>query len=527
VITEFFKRALRGGMGHREDPAQLFAAGNALFESARYVEAAQVYEQLVRADPGHRGGYHNWAAAVCQLGRYREAESLLRRAIAADPADAESHGDLGTVLRWLGEFAESERCLRFALKLNPTLATARGSLGLTLLHFGRLRQANAAFDKVLKAKPRHAGALVGRARAAMLEGRFDAAAAACERALAVDPKSSGAVALQAALRKMTRADEAWVRNAESIADLGLARLEEAELRFAIGKYYDDVGDFAKAFASFARANELQKCVAQPYRRAEREREVDGIVAVCSQAAIAAAAAGSSASTQPVFVLGMMRSGTSLVEQIIASHPAAGGAGELGYWPERFGGNGPALRAAMLSTATREQLAAGFLEALNLGRHPSDRIVDKTPANADFVGFLHGALPQAKIIHLERNPIDTCLSIFFQHFSASLGFATDLEDLAHYYLQHRRLLAHWRAVLPPGVMLDVPYESLVNDPEAWTRKILEFIGLGWDPRCLDFHRNPRPVVTASAWQVRQPIYRGAVGRWQNYRPYIKPLLKLGN
>ena len=229
--------------------------------------------------------------------------------------------------------------------------------------------------------------------------------------------------------------------------------------------------------------------------------------------------------KPVFVVGMMRSGTSLAEQIIASHPAAIGAGELQFWNDAVRVHEALIRRGELGEPIRKQLAEGYLRTLAGYSVDALRIVDKTPVNSDYLGVIHSVFPNARIIYMRRDPIDTCLSCYFQQFSPALPFTMDLRDLAHYYRQHWRLIEHWRAVLPPGAILDVPYAELVADQEGWSRKILDFVGLEWDERCLDFHKTKRPVVTASYWQVRQKIYNKSVERWRNYEKFINPLLDL--
>ena len=184
-----------------------------------------------------------------------------------------------------------------------------------------------------------------------------------------------------------------------------------------------------------------------------------------------------------------------------------------------------IRRGELGEPIRKKLAEAYLRAL--ARHSVDalRIVDKAPVNSDYLGVIHSVFPNARIIYMRRDPIDTCLSCYFQQFSPAMNFTMDLSDLVHYYREHRRLIAHWRAVLPPGTILDVPYAELVADQEGWSRKILDFVGLEWDERCLDFHKTKRPVVTASCWQVRQRIYNDSVERWRNYEKFTSPLLGL--
>jgi len=183
-----------------------------------------------------------------------------------------------------------------------------------------------------------------------------------------------------------------------------------------------------------------------------------------------------------------------------------------------------IRQGILSQPVRVNMAEACLRLLKGHSAEALRVIDKAPVNSDFLGIIYSVFPNARVIYMQRDPIDTCLSCYFQRFLSGLNFTLDLSDLAHYYREHRRLMAHWRAVLPPGFILDVPYEQLVADQEGWSRKMLQFIGLEWDDRCLKFHENTRQVVTASAWQVRQKIYSSSVARWRNYEKFIGPLLK---
>ena len=229
--------------------------------------------------------------------------------------------------------------------------------------------------------------------------------------------------------------------------------------------------------------------------------------------------------KPVFVVGMPRSGTSLTEQIISSHPSAMGAGELAFWADAVHEHEALVKEGSLDDSNRKKLVEAYLRVLEARSGDAPRIVDKAPVNSDYLGVIHSAFPDARIIYMQRDPIDTCLSCYFQKFVVSLNFTMDLSDLADYYRQHRRLMTHWRAVLPPGTMLDVPYEELVADQEGWTRKILDFLGLEWDERVLNFHETKREVATASFWQVRQKIYKNSVQRWRNYEKFIGPLRDL--
>jgi hypothetical protein len=250
------------------------------------------------------------------------------------------------------------------------------------------------------------------------------------------------------------------------------------------------------------------------------QRVTRILAAFDANALAALRPGGCASERPVFVVGMPRSGTSLTEQILASHPQVRGAGELLYWI--FAADTERAATPERRDATIAELGRAYLDVLPAQAPHASRVVDKLPVNFQNIGLIHAALPGARFIHLERNSLDTCLSIYFQGFTAAHPYATDFGDLAHYYREYGRLMAHWRSVLPPQTLLEVPYEDLVDDPEGWTRRMLAHIGLPWDPRCLEFHRTDRPVLTASNWQVRQPIGKGSVGRWRRYERFIGPL-----
>ncbi len=503
----------------------LQALAQQCFARGAYGEAVSCYEKLIAIGPARADTLNNLGAALCKLGRYQEAEASFRKAIGKKTGHPEAHGNLGAVLLWQGRFEQAEHSLRRALKSGPHNLDHRSNLGLTLIYLGRLREARGQIDRVLKAAPRHAAALLGLGLVARLEGRFDEAAAMFERALAVEPDMPDAWAALAGLRRMKSSDADWHVRAEQIAASGIAPLQEASLRFAIGKYCDDVGEFERAFKSYRRANELQKTIAEHYDPQARTRFVDDLIRVYTRQTIANGNAGACESMKPVFVVGMMRSGTSLVEQIIASHPAVAAPGELRFWDDVVRGNEALIRQQLPAEPTRKKFAQDYLELLQ--RHGADalRVIDKAPINSDYLGLIHALFPNARIISMWRDPIDTCLSCYFQQFSPALNFTMDLKDLAHYYRERQRLMAHWRSVFAPAAILDVSYAGLIADQEGCSRRILEFLGLPWDPRCLDFHRTERPVVTASYWQVRQKMYADSVQRWRHYRRFIGPLLKL--
>jgi len=503
------------------DLRALHVTANEQAARGAFAEARESYQQLVNLDPRDADARNGLGIALAQLARYDEAEAEFRRAIGLKPGYPEAHFNLAGVLQSTGRYNESEMPLRRALKLKPTYLSARIGLGMSCVLLGRLAEARECYEKALRVAPRNTVALVGIGQIESLEGRFAEAEAAFRKAIEIEPRAPYAWAALVWLRKMTPADSEWVKNAEEIAASGLNAVNEATLRYAIGKYYDDVGDYGRAFRAYQRANELKKLRSPPYDREERTRFVNEQMRVFTREVLAGAQAGASDSARPVFIVGMPRSGTSLVEQIIASHPEAWGAGELNFWQIAARGH----HQQVLDESLRRRLAQDYLKVLTGHSADAQRVVDKAPVNSDYLGLIHSVFPRARIIHMQRDPVDTCLSCYFQNFPEALNYTLDLADLAHYYREHRRLMDHWRNVLPRDSFLDVRYAELTADQEGWSRRIIEFIGLPWDDRCLAFEKTVRPVNTASVWQVRQKIYRTSVERWRKYEKFIGPLREL--
>jgi tetratricopeptide (TPR) repeat protein len=534
-------------------------------------DALQALAAAARCMPADAVAHLNLGNALARLGRLDEARASYGRALAIRPDFAEAHQNLGEVLVASGQFEAAAASCRRALEFKPDLAEAHGTLATAsmklanaLRSIGRLDEAAAGYRRALQSKPDLAAAHIELATALRLQQRTDESEASCRNALDLDPNSVAALAVlaelradtgrfaaaeelykraisidpQAAeawaglarLRRMTDADGAWLVAAQDLAGRGLPPHRELLLRYAIGKYFDDVKDFENAFFNYRRANELAKQCGPGHDRAQLTRAIDLIIRSHDQRWIEQERNASNPSARPVFIIGMLRSGTTLAEQILASHPAVFGAGELTFWGAESAAaiaSASAMNARELpvSDATLAALGNQYLELLQRLSPDALRVVNKFPTNFLFLGLIHAALPHARIIHMRRNPIDTCLSVYFQHFEAANTYANDLEDLAHYHCEYQRLMRHWRTVLPANAMLDVPYEGLVLDLPAWCRRMLDFIALPWDERCLDFHRTARIVGTASRWQVRQKISTSSVERWRNYEKFVGPLKSL--
>jgi tetratricopeptide (TPR) repeat protein len=533
-------------------------------ERGRFDEAAVSCRRAIDIKPGFADAYQNLGKALAALGRLDEAVNSCRLALEIKPRFAEAHNTMGNVLLRLFRLDDAIAHFRRAVSINPRFALAHVNLANALRSSGQLDEAVASYRHALTIKPDFAAAYTELGTALRLQRRMAEAEASCRKALQIEPDLPAALTVLADLqadigrfaeaeelfkrvtiidpelpegwiglarvRPMTAADKDWLASARRLAENGLSPPREMSLRFAIGKYFDDLRDFDNAFIHYRRANELAKRCGPVYDRRQLTRTIDLIIRSHDRAWISRAGELGSSSDRPVFIVGMLRSGTTLAEQILAAHPAVFGAGELTFWgsasapyfARALASNLPTLQ---MNDARLSSLGPEYLEKILRLSTEAARVVDKFPTNFLLLGLIHAALPQARIMHMRRHPIDTCLSIYFQHLETANTYANDLDDLAHYYGEYRRLMRHWRSVLPAGALLEVPYEGLVQDLPAWSRRMLDFIGLPWDPRCLEFHQNTRAVVTASRWQVRQKISASSVERWRNYEQFVGPLKSL--
>ena len=499
--------------------------GLTLAALGRREEAVASFREAIARAPDLVDAHNNLGSVLRELGERSEAAAVCRRAIAIDPRNADSHCNLGTVLFELRRIDEAAACFQAALALRPDFARAHLSLGLVLRQLRRPVEAEASCQAALRVDANYMEALslLGELRAD--RGEFEQAEALFWRAIEINPGSSFAYASISIHRKMTGADSRWLTGAEALLNRTLPLDQSISLNYALGKYYDDVGRFDDAFGRYRAANELGKRLGPAYDNAEFARRVDQLIRRVDAPFLHACRAVSSASALPVFIVGMPRSGTSLAEQILASHPAVIGAGELTYWNAAVNAlGGDALERALDAQCVRA-MGEEYLERVTALAGRALRVVDKMPANFLYAGLIHALFPEARIIHMQRDPIDTCLSIYFQNFFNMGRYKNDLRHLAQYYGEYRRIAAHWRALLPAAALLEVPYEGLIDDQEGWTRRMVAFVGLPWDARCLAFHETERVVITASKWQVRQKISRASIGRWRNYEHHVGPLREL--
>jgi tetratricopeptide (TPR) repeat protein len=541
------------------DNETLVTLGDTLLALGRFDQAAQNYRRVLEARPDSVEAHNNLGNALRDSGQLEEAAASYRRAVALRPDCARLHNNLGNALLDLGRIEEAVASYSHALELEPDFAKAHSNLGSAFRELAKLDDAEASYRRALAVQADSAEVLTNLGVVQRLQGRADESEISLRRALGLDPAavptltalaelytdrgqfaeaenlygkacavrpdSAPAWAGLAALRKMTTSDTAWITAAQRIVQRPLRPRDEVHLRYAIGKYFDDIQDYEQAFLSYRRANEISKAYGPLHDREHLARTFEFIARLYDGEWLEGAKVRSNGSARPIFIVGMPRSGTSLAEQILASHPCVFGAGELPFWKTASLQVGAAALQVGVDESDLARLADEYLQLLEKLSPDASRVVDKMPANFAHLGMIHAAVPNARIIHMCRNPIDTCLSIYFQNFHVAHTYANDLEDLAHYYSEYQRLMQHWRSILPPHAILEVPYEALVADQELWSRKMVEFAGLPWDAACLDFHQTDRRVSTFSKWQVRQKISRKSVERWRNYAPFVAPLMRL--
>ena len=493
--------------------------GIALAAMGKRVEAVASYRQSLALNPAGIEALNNLGNVLRELGERREALTLYRQAVQLDPTRPDSLCNLATVLFELRRIADAEQSFRRAVTLQPRYTPTQLGLAAVLRVQGRTAEAQACCEAALAAEPRSAAATSLLAELRADRGQFAEAQTLFQQAIALDPDFPTAYCGIAQHRRMTRDDTAWLEGVEALLARPLPLGHQVSLRYSLGKYFDDTAQYDAAFDNYRQANELSKRFGTSYDRSKLSQRIDAIIATFDAPYLAQSHAGASESELPVFIVGMPRSGTSLTEQILASHPSVFGAGELRFWDDAY----TAITREVGGVVARlPGLARDYLARVRAVAGGRARVIDKMPANFLYLGLIHAAFPRARILHMQRHPLDTCVSIYFQNFFNMGPYANDFGNLAHYYEQYLRVMAHWRAVLPAGALLEVPYEELLKDQEGWTRRMLDFLGVPWDAKCLDFHETERVVITASRWQVRQRLNSSSAGRWRNYARHLEPL-----
>ncbi len=463
---------------------------------SRFAEALAGYAQALALEPCRFEALMGRGAALAELVRRSEALACYQEARALAARDADKLQSVGLAFHRLDAPEVARACLEDALAVRPDFAEAHNSLGIILGDLGDLRGAEACYREALHIKPDHVGAYYN----------------------------------LISLIRLKPGDPFWRPLMELTENLELKPANEAILlHFALGKLWEDAGEYERAFRHFLEGNRLKRAGSN-YDEARQVAFYHNYIRYFDSVFMNSHSGAGTDDELPVFIVGMSRSGTTLVEQILASHPLVHGAGELHLLRQCLylelgsvaSDDELPQRLVCLDDKGMNRIGARYSAAARELAPAAARVTDKLPGNMALVGLIHLIFPRARIIHCVREPLDTCVSCFSKHFTTGHDFSYELGELGRFYRLYEELMQHWRTVLPPGRMLEVRYEDMVADMEAQARRLLAYCGLPWNDACLRFYESARPVRTASLAQVRRPIYASSVGRWKRYESYLLPL-----
>jgi len=488
--------ALQTSVALRQNEASFrYNLALALILGKRNEEAVSVLTELVRLSPDFALGHVCLGEELAKRGQFEAAAESAKMALFADPRSVQAHILLARSLtECTAEPAsalperEAESHLRRAIRLDPFSSLAHSMLGFNLHQSGRFPEAEIEFEKSLQLNPRQGNVYYG---------------------LAV-------------CRKHTLEDGSRIERLHKLLAVGgMAPIDRSYIHFALGKILEDVGNYEAALAQFDSGNAIMlelKNARRPFDQNRLESYVQDTIRLFDEKFFESVHSIGSISRLPLIVLGMMRSGTTLVEQILSCHPKIAGAGELTFWPD-CAIEMSLDRIDQFGLPEVSDIAHRYLDLLRRIGGEAQRVTDKMPQNTLYLGLIHAVFPEAKIIHCRRNPVDTCLSIYTTPYGISPDFAHSRKNIVSAFKQYLGLMEHWRSVIPSTHLIEVDYESLVTEREAVTRRMIEFVGLNWDDACMHHESNLRSVKTPSRWQVRQPIYQSSISRWKRFEPWL--------
>ena len=531
----------------------------AALRAGRPADAIAPLRQAALLSPQASMIHHDLGLACLETGLIQESVDAFRRAVASDPSSTNAHFHLGISLERLGDVGAALAAYHRATELKPSLTEAWYRAGALVYTLGHRDEAIACFERAAQSGSKTRFGRLGAARALLTAGRdrqgeralrqciatdpdnplahdllgnllaeaghFEEAGACFTRAIALAPLLAGSYYDLVRCRRIVPADAPLVAQMETaLGTPGLDVEPRIRIHLALGKAADDLGEYERAMRHFDAADVIRRASAA-FPAEQFDREVTQLIEQMTEDLVARAPRLGTPDPTPVLIIGMPRSGTTLVEQIVSSHPEVRAGGELNFWAT-CGARWHDAGAAGNEIKFLRGSASNYLRLLKDIGPKALRVTDKNPFNFLWAGLIHLALPKATIIHCRRAAIDTALSIHQTLFHPSLAFPTGGDKLVAYFRSYQRLTDHWRRLLPPERFIEVDYEELTRDPDPVIRGLIAACGLSWHDACLRPDRNPQPVKTASRWQTRQPIYRASVGRWRRYEPYLgslRPLL----
>ena len=532
-----------------------FWLGVALRNEGEVVEATEYADRAIQLNPDDGPAHGSLASCFSILNQPAKAIASLERAVELDPSCSVYRHNLGNELEKLGLLNEAISSFREAIRLDPQLPYSYVSLGRILRGQGKPEEADQCFDTVLSVVLTDPNSQFELARSFYDEGMVDLAEGCLRRVVSLDPNMGDAQALlgtvllqlgrfaeaetvlEQAIELQTKSARPYIELVESrktreehrqLLDQMTVMVHQAKLsvedrrglHYSLGKAFDDLAEYETAFHHFEEANRLMfsQLSGEPFDRVAHTALFNLMIERFSERFLTMRKGMGAPTEKPILVVGMIRSGTTLIEQIVSSHPDVAAGGELTYLIQHY----ERVLAPPAGTTLPQVLmdfARGYLELLNSIGGGKLRVTDKMPNNYFLLGLVHTIFPNARIIHCRRNPADTCTSIYTTPFPRPLSYAHSPEAIVFNYKEYQRIMAHWRSVLPADRFLEVDYEKLVANPVLETRRMIEFCGLDWDDSCLHHYRNAGAIRTPSWWQARQPVYGTSKGRWRNYEPWL--------
>ena len=501
--------------------------GNAFNELGQLDEAVNCYKKAIAINPEYDEAHNNLGITLNELGQLDEAINCYKKVIAINPQYAEAHNNLGITLNKLDQFYEAINFYEQALTINPNFDEAQYNLGITHYELGQTDKAFNCYKKAIVINPDHADAHNNIGNILQELGQIDEAFNCYVHALAIEPENAQFHRNLSALKHYKQGDTQLAQMQALLSTNDRTEVERINLCFALAKAYEDLGEKNNLFKVLNEGNQLRK--QELDYSIEKDLKNHALIRKHFISTIKESSPYKPLTVRPIFIVGMPRSGTTLVEQIISSHHEVHGAGEL-----------PALDNLIIpimndclsqNTSLSEKnflsLRLGYLEILSNLSVTEKIITDKMPTNFEHIGFILKSFPEAKIIHLKRDAMAICWSIYQRYFPAEgIGFSYDMEDLGLFYNSYSEMMAFWHELFPNQIY-DISYEDLTTNQEKETKELLEYCELEWDENCLNFHTNKRAVKTASSLQVKEKMYQGSSEAWKKYEAQLKPLINTLN
>lgn len=501
----------------------LWAMARLYVQRGRREEAIDCLEELEGLEPGNLPCCDNLANLYLELGDEAAAISCYRRFIDRNPSIADAHYNLALIQRKTGSLEEALASYGQALRLGiEQPEEVHSNISIIYSELRREDEAIDSLETALKLNPAYVPALFNLANRKEEAGDREAAQALFQAVLTHDPKNYEALARLADIRRFQDPNDELIRGMKRAArKFTVDPQTRMDLYFGLGKALDECGAYDDAFGNYGKANELARQTMAPYDRKAHETLIEQLMATFSEQWFQTLPPVSEAS--PIFICGMFRSGSTLIEQVLAGHPQITAGGEVDFFVREVHNSLQPFPAAVsrLSHTELGKLAEAYLAHLEKTFPDAGQTTDKRPDNFLYLGLIRSLFPNARIICTLRDPLDNCLSVYFQQLGPAMNYATSLEDTAHYFLQHRRLMAYWQARFGANLFM-LNYDDFVREPRPILEALLEFCGLDWCEDCLEFYKTDNFVKTASVWQVRQPLYQRSSGRWRNYESHLGPL-----